>query len=273
MKSRRKSLFPYIILYFAILFSITFLLPNLLFLLLDEEILNKYAIPLSAIIQILSFFVVGKMILRKKNAELPVKKMQALKALPKSLGVTVFVFVISRLLIDGIKWIYIGAMNDLELIEITEGMELYPFIVALFFLAAVPAVCEEIYYRVAVYHILADYKPSTIILVSTLFFSLSHIAAGWESMLSALLLGYILIAAFIKTANYLSLCITHFIFNALMLFFSHRIFFITDPYNILDLSSSATETIFWGLIFIAIALVLLAFAAAFSGIDKKKNEV
>ena len=278
MESKEKQqgkpgLKQFIFIYLGIVGIIAFLIPIIIINTFSVESLSQYNIYISTFSQVFILFLAGALILWKTKApKLSVNTKDFLRSLPRLLCVTVITFLISRLLIDGIKWVYIGSSNDFSIVHPPSGMDMPTFMAALLCLALVPGICEELFYRVAAYHLLHSYKIPVIMILSTAMFCLSHIASGWESMISALFLGYVLMAQYIKNQNYLSIVIMHFLFNTLFLFFTHRMFWVTDCVYIGSRASSGTECIFWGLIYISGAIALTSALIVLTHLPSRKKE-
>lgn len=272
MKYKNSKNFLYFLLIFIGVFLLNaIVIPIFSVNFLGYENLSRYKIYISTITQIIIIFVTGIIILMNTGDKLKADIKITLKLIPNLLVSSVLVFLFSRLVTDGIKWIYIGVTNDFSSIEIQTGMNVYTFIIAIIFLAMIPAICEEMLYRVAIYSLLKKYNLIVILLSSSFSFSLAHIPAGWGAVMSSLLLGYILIKNYSIYKNYFSVIAIHFLYNLLTLFFTYRIFWITDCAYISTRASSGVESIFWGLIYISIAIILLAILLFIAALRNKRQ--
>jgi membrane protease YdiL (CAAX protease family) len=224
----------------------------------DIEFLSRYSVHISTFIQIFVILVYSVVVLHKIEARPAFETKLDFKKLFRIIGVAALVFVVSRLFVDGAKWMYIGATNDFESFELSSGMETSAFIAALLFLALIPAVCEEMFYRVAAFNLLKQYKISVVVVASSVAFCLAHISVGWEAMLAALILGVVLMREYATYKNYLFVVLMHFFYNAISLFFTHKIYWVSDCAYISSRAASGTECFFWGTIYVSCSILVVA---------------
>ena len=268
-KGNLKNIRKYILLYSGIAFISTLVIPSVLINVIGYDNLSKYNIYISTFLQFFLFFTTGTLILWKKQEKIKFSIKYSLKMAPTIFCKGFVVFLTSRIAIDGIKWIYIGLTDDFSFINVEVGMDNYTFASAVVFLAAIPALCEELYYRVVAYSFLRHSNDATIKILTTAIFCLAHIGAGGESMLSSLILGAVLIQCFISTQDYFSVVFMHFTFNFLALFFTYKVFWITDCAYISSRAASGNECLSWGLIYVAIAILLIAISLTIEMVTKK----
>jgi len=169
----------------------------------------------------------------------------------------VFVFVVARLLVDGIRWISVAWSSDFSLVPVVDGMTRRSFAVALLLLAVVPAFCEELFYRVTVLTLMKRWRPAVLVVVSSLAFALVHLPQGWAAMVCAAILGYVLMKDYAKHQNYLWVVLVHFVYNALDLYFTYRRYWVSDGVYISRRAASGSECAFWGLLYIAGAIIVV----------------
>lgn len=280
-KSPPKNIFwKFIIIYFILFFTTVLLIPFVSLMIIGLENISKYTIYISTFSQVFIIGGTGILIMKKYSdndkstnfaGTFTCTFNNKVFKFIKLLSLAVFLFFISRLIIDGINWIYIGITDDFSHIIFASGMLLPEFLIAVIFLAIIPAFCEEFFYRVVIYHMLNIYKPYIIILSSVSCFSLSHIMAGVDAMIGSFLLGIILILIYMKSRNFYYVVFVHFSYNVLELFFTHKYYWPTDGIYISSRASSGTECVFWGMLYIAIAIGIISVAFFILEINIKKT--
>ena len=187
----------------------------------------------------------------------PVRLSSTLRQLPKVLFLSILMFLVTRLITDGIRWITAGFIGSREARPSVPGMPGSVFALALLVMGLIPAVCEEFYYRAVAYHYLRGRSERITVLLSTLCFAMSRIPDGWEHILSAAACGAVLMRLYIDEFNYCLNITTRFLFNAVSLLFAWQLTWITDSVFIPVRASTRAECFWWGLLFLACAAILL----------------
>ena len=243
----------------ALMFCVNALLvPVLLSALFPETALEEHSLLISTVLQIV---IVGGFahFMSRTGFVLTVtsRVSETLRHLPKALLLAVFLFLASRLTADGIRWTVIGLTGSTQIYQPVSGMDDTSFLIALAALGLIPAIFEELYYRAVSYHYLRGRSEPITVLISTLCFALPHIPAGWPSVISAVFCGAALMRLYMDEFDIRLNILVHFLFNALNLYFTYRVFWITDCVYISVRASSAAECSFRGLLYLAGSTVLI----------------
>jgi len=265
LSSDKRDLRRFLLAFLGLFCIIALVVPLVLSLTFSEETLARFTMLISAFVEIGIIFVFSRIVLQRLGGKPALTTNFKPRQILEAFLLAAVAFLIARLTTDGIWWVYVGTTDDFESVKQTTGMDNWAFAAALLFLALIPAICEEMFYRVTVHALLKRRKASTIVALSSVAFCLAHIGSGWESMVSALILGIILIWKYIQTGNYWLVVAVHFLFNGFILFFSHKIYWITDIGFLSSRASSGAEAVFWGMVYLACALVTTGFAVLLVG--------
>lgn len=258
---------------YAIVFGvIVFIIPIFLSQLWSTQELSQYSVYVSTFTQIFLIGGISVFAIKKYNFDTTeMKKFNLhLNLVLNLICISLIVFVLIRLLSDGVKWIYVGLTDDFSIIELPVGMSAMVFLSAVLFLAMIPAFCEELFYRFVGYNLLKNNRKLIILLILGISFAFAHIAAGLDSVINAFILGMVLSLLYIREHSYYSVVLIHAFYNIFSLFFTYKIYWPTDGAYISVRASSGAECIFWGMIYIAIAVILSPIIILIlSGFNKK----
>ena len=183
----------------------------------------------------------------------PVRLSSTLRQLPRAMILSLYLFLVTRLITDGIRWTVSGLTGSTAGTSPVSGMPGGIFALALLAMGLIPAVCEEMYFRVVGYHYLRSRGERYTVLLSMLCFALSRIPEGWEQVLSAAVCGAVLMRLYIDEFDYCLNITVRFLFHAVSLLFVWQLTWITDSVFIPVRASSPAECLLWGLLFLACA--------------------
>lgn len=259
----KRGIVTFVVL-FVVLFVITlFIFPMISSIYISEQAWNTYKAYISAFIEL--FFVMGLSVWSIKKFKIRYETEQiTMKSFLFKLLIAIFVgillFIIFRLVRDAVYWIYIGATDDFSICKQLTRMGKTQFWNEVFLVALIPAFCEELFYRYVGQSLLQNSSKLVIILLTSLLFGVAHIASGIETAVCAFSLGIVLMSFFIKYRQFYMICVIHFIYNFCEMFFSYQYYWISDVIYISSRASCGEDSIFFGIIYLAIAILIVAFA-------------
>jgi len=181
-------------------------------------------------------------------------------------ALTVYTFAVARVLGDVVTWLEVGFTNNPGLVQVPTSMTVAELVVSIVLLGAVPAVFEELYYRMTVCWLLAArHRPGMVILVGAVLFAIAHVTGGPSAVPGALVLGVVLMAEYVRERNIAVVVAVHFLYNVLSLVFSNVIVWPTDPVHVSTQASSAGDCLERGLVYLAGVLLLCAIPLLWRG--------
>ena len=234
-------------------------IPFMLFAILYNIEINRFI--LSTLFQVLIYG--GISLLLMKKHDLPLSRdeirVRSLGMIMKIIFSGIIIFSLLRVTRDSLRLIYVGITGDVFAFYNAPLMGWGALLLSIVFFALIPSIFEELFFRVLPYRMLKEaYTPEKMVIVTAIIFSLFHLNAGLQSMLSALALGIILMSRFIKQKSYLEIVILHFLYNFFVILFNNRLMFPTDISFINICIYSKEEALFVGSLFLALPLVVLS---------------
>ena len=275
-----KDFFRLVRVYLLIFLASNFMVPLVFAVLFGFDSVSKSSLYISTINQILVIAGIGYFSYEKKN-EIIIERVFAWNnsLLEKVIGLIygVLIFYMIKIISDGLQWIGIGITGSLDWVPYgNSSLEWKDFFIALILLAVVPALCEELFYRVVAYQYLKDFCFFNVVLISSLLFGMAHIFSGVFSVMRAMVLGCILMGIYCKRQKYWEVVSFHFLYNMLELLHTSQIKLPTDCSYIVTRANSMAECIFWGLIYLCIGIGIIILAIAIYGcikvLDRKKQK-
>jgi len=147
----------------------------------------------------------------KLSDMLPIKKITG-----KQFGATILLYMATFIVMTTVTLItayFFPAMLDVGS-ALSSFFTTVPFILALFIVAVMPAVCEEVLFRGAILHTFKSLKNEWVVMfIVAFFFGLFHLDA--YRFLPTAIIGFVVTYLMIKTGNILLPMLYHFVNNAI----------------------------------------------------------